>query len=464
MDKILLHNDDAEEAVLGALLMNNENYYHANGKIKKELFYSKKNQVLYNAIISIIKEDKIADIITVSQFFMEHKQEEDWKPFEIVEINSKVCTDVTFMQNVAILCDLYTRRVYWKFGQRLIMSGTDMLVSVDDIKYQLTKILNATDDYSKEVLSMKDANKLLLKRIEDNRNDVYKNAIHTGFRMIDDISGFQCTDLNIIAAESSQGKTTLLINILVNAAVYGFPSVIYSLEMNSMQLAARINSAKCNLSSSTIQYKQLSDSQYQQVQDATDETSALQIYFDDNSTSSFESIVESIHSIARKGEVKLFALDYLQILCSTGNISNQELFLGNVARTLKNLAKKYNVCIVALSQFKKSADDPFPTLERLRGSGQIREAADNVFFIYRPEVYGKTSYRDFPNIKNISGTAELIWAKGRNTGTRNCLVGFDAMSTKFYDKDFDLIAPKENIEKERFETVFKPPEKGELPF
>lgn len=466
MENKLLSNDEAERAVLAALLLNNENYYRANGKLKVDVFRDEKNKALFLAIVSIIKKDKIADLITVTHFFLETKQNISWQPFEIVELSSSIATDVTFLQNVAIICDLHTRRKYWEFGQKLIMSGIDLSVSTDDIKLQLTNILNATDDKSGGILSMGDANNLLLKRIESNMKGIEKNSIHTGFRMIDDISGFQGTDLNIIAAESSQGKTTWLINILVNAAMAGFSSVVYSLEMNSMQLSARINSARCNLSSSTMQYKQLSKEQYLQVQIATSETSTLPIYFDDSSTSSFEDIVESIHSIARKGKVKIFAIDYLQILCSTGKITNQDMFLGEVTRTLKNLAKKYDVCIVALSQFKKNEDNPFPTLDRLRGSGQIREAADNVFFIYRPEVYGKTSYRDFPNIKNISGTAELIWAKGRNTGTRNCLVGFDAMSTKFYDREFSVM-PQDDIRKARDKTddlAFIPPEKGALPF
>lgn len=162
--------------------------------------------------------------------------------------------------------------------------------------------------------------------------------------------------------------------------------------------------------------------------------------------------------------IKLFAIDYLQILCSVGKIQNQELFLGEVARTLKNIAKKYNICIIILSQLRKSIDTPFPTLDRLRGSGQIREAADNIFFIYRPEAYKKTSYKDFPNISDVSNTAEIIWAKGRNTGTAECVVGFDTMQMKFYDKDFSTASFENTESVTNDETTFTPPQKGALPF
>lgn len=463
MENNILHNDDVERSVLAALIMNNENYYRADGRLKADLFVDVKNKELFNAIMTIMKNEQVADIISISMFFMKQKRDDSWEPSGIAELSSCIATDVTFMQNVLILCDLYERRRCWAFGQKLIRSGMDLSVSTNEIKTELTDFLNAAEAETSGVFSMADANTRLLKRVEENMNNTGGSSIPTGFSMIDNVSGFQGTDFNVIAAESSQGKTTWLINILVNAATAGVPSVIYSLEMNAMQLSARINSARCNLSSSTIQYKQLTEQQYQQVRVATEETSKFPIFFDDNSTSSFESIVESIHTIARKGEVKIFAIDYLQILCSTGNIQNQELFLGKVARELKNLAKKYNVCVIALSQLRKSMDDPFPTLERLRGSGQIRDAADNIFFIYRPEMYKKSSYKDFPNIKDVSGTAEIIWAKGRNTGTNECVVGFNAMRMEFHDKEFDLTDyPTHEDRSDAF--AFSPPKKGALPF
>lgn len=468
MDGILLNNDDAEKSVLAALLLNNENYYLAEGKLNPELFWQERNKVLYEAIVSIIKDGKIADIITTTQYFLQKGEEAMWGAVEITVLSSFIATDVTFLQNVDILRDLHSRRIYSEFGKRLILSGTDLTVSLDEIKRQLSNILNTTDEETSEIVSMKDANDKLLKKVEANMSGTENTSIHTGFKMIDDISGFQYTDLNVIAAESSQGKTSLAINIATNAAESGTPVMIYSMEMTAMQLSARINAARCNFSSSTIQYKKLSSEQYYQIANVMEETSKFPISFDDKSTSTYESIAESIQRNARKGNAKLFIIDYIQILCSTGKVASQEQFLGYVARNLKDIAKSNNVCIVILSQLARDRENPFPTLPRLRGSGQIQEAADNVFFIYRPEVYNKTSYHDFPNVRNVAGTAELVWAKGRNTGLNQCIVGFDAMATRFYDGDFGTIyggVSEENKQeiKDKQDHALEPGQ-GALPF
>lgn len=463
---VLLHNGDAEEAVLGALLVNNENYYRADGLLREELFWGAKNKSLYHCIETLILDEKIADIISVSQYYMAQKEDSLWKPIEIVGVSSKILTDATFLQNVYLLRELQLRRSYWQFGQKLILSGIDMTVSVDELKQQLSEVLSDTDAGIEPVKSLAAVNGTLLQRIDDNREGKNNTSIPTGFKMIDEVSGFQLTDLNVIAAESSIGKTSLAINISVNAAERGIPVMYYSLEMNAMQLASRINASRLNLSSSTLQYKRLSDAQYDEAREVMRTTSKLPILFDDKATSSFEAIDESIHRNARKGKAKMFVIDYLQILCSTGKISNQEQFLGKVTRVLKNTAKKENVCVVLLSQLARDREDPYPTTSRLRGSGQITEASDNVFFIYRPEMVGKTTYKNYPHVRDVTGTAELIWAKGRNAGTRNCLVGFDAMSTKFYDREFSVM-PQDNMgntKAKKDDLAFIPPEKGALPF
>lgn len=351
---VLLHNDDAEEAVLGALLVNNENYYRADGLLCEKLFWGAKNKSLYHCIETLILNERIADIISVSQYYMAQKDATLWQPFEIVEVSSKVVTDVTFLQNVYLLRELQLRRSYWKFGQKLILSGIDMTVSVDELKQQLSSILSDTDTDIEPVKSLATVNGSLLQRIDDNREGKNNTSIPTGFRMIDDVSGFQLTDLNVIAAESSIGKTSLAINISVNAAERGIPVMYYSLEMNAMQLASRINASRLNLSSSTLQYKRLSDAQYDEAREAMRTTSKLPILFDDKATSSFEAIDESIHRNARKGKAKMFVIDYLQILCSTGKISNQEQFLGKVTRVLKNTAKKRKrMCCFAIAVSKR---------------------------------------------------------------------------------------------------------------
>lgn len=256
-------------------------------------------------------------------------------------------------------------------------------------------------------------------------------------------------------------NTSLLICMMVNAAKKGVPCMIYSMEMMSSQLAARIVSPIARISSGVIQYRKLSNGQMNDLSDAISQTDALPIYFDDESTISIDSIISSIRLWVRRLKIKLIGIDYLQILSSVGNISNQEQFLGGVCRRLKNLAKELQVCIIALSQLSRNTSDPKPTLGRLRASGQITEAADVVALIWRPSEYGK-GYDDFPSVPSAN-TAELIIGKGRNIGKFNFIVGFDRERTYFYNYERE-IEPQQTSSNEEETDPFSEPKVGELPF
>ena len=217
----------------------------------------------------------------------------------------------------------------------------------------------------------------------------------------------------------------------MNAAKAGKPVMCYSMEMMAEQIAARINATISKVSSSLIQYKKLYESQFNDVQKAVNETNDLPIYFDDSSTTSAEAIFTSMRASSKKYGIKVFIIDYLQILSSIKSVSDQQSFLGEVSRKLKNLAKELNVNVTVLSQLTRNNQDPMPTLDRLRASGQIAEASDTVLLIWRPSLYGKTSYKD--SYAPVEGTAQIIIAKGRNIGTGSFIAGFDADTTNFYD-------------------------------
>lgn len=169
------------------------------------------------------------------------------------------------------------------------------------------------------------------------------------------------------------------------------------------------------------------------------------MFFDERSTSSLDSIIASIRTLAYRQHIQIAFIDYLQILnVNTKSSLTQEQMLGDAARRLKNLAKELNICVVLLSQLSRDRENPRPTLSRLRGSGQINEASDLTLFVYRPEVYGtRYSYPD-PFVKvSTQGTAMIDIAKGRNVGTRRFMVAFNAALTTFSDLDQDHL-PKKN--------------------
>ena len=339
--------------------------------------------------------------------------------------------------------------------------GTNLTMRTEDVEKEIQSVLGDGDTKKKRVKSLRDANIELKENVLHNYDGTSDTMIPTGFYEIDRRGGLQTGDFDVIAAESSMGKTSLLICMMVNAAKKGVPCMIYSMEMMSSQLAARIVSPIARISSGVIQYRKLSNGQMNDLSDAISQTDALPIYFDDESTISIDSIISSIRLWVRRLKIKLIGIDYLQILSSVGNISNQEQFLGGVCRRLKNLAKELQVCIIALSQLSRNTSDPKPTLGRLRASGQITEAADVVALIWRPSEYGK-GYDDFPSVPSAN-TAELIIGKGRNIGKFTFIVGFDRERTYFYNYERE-IEPQQTSSNEEETDPFSEPKVGELPF
>lgn len=464
--KAQLHNEEAEKYVVGGLLSNSELYWSVADRLKPSLFFNSKIARTVRCIIEIFRSGEMADIVSVITYMTSHPDFNNPDPWEVAEY-SNFCIVSAFQQHFAILEDLYTRRCYFELGAKLMKFSSDPTESFEEIQKEISKVIEEGSEKRKRVKSLRDANKELKKRVDDNYNGTSETMIPTGFRDIDERGGLQVCDFDVIGGESSMGKTSLLMTFVENAAQSGVPSMIFSMEMMSSQIAARLASHRAKISSGVIQYKKLSDWQMNEFNQAIKQTDELPIYFDDDSTISFDSIVASIRLNVRRLGIKLVGIDYLQILSTTGHVKNQEQFLGDVSRKLKNLAKELKICIIALSQLARNINDPKPNLSRLRASGQIGEAADTVIFVWRPSEYAK-SYTDF-QVDNISKTAELIFDKGRNIGKYNCIVGFDKATTHFYEYDGEVkrlgeihISGKKKDKKE--EEAMKVPEQGALPF
>ena len=244
------------------------------------------------------------------------------------------------------------------------------------------------------------------KIVQDNLTGDHPRGIPTGFAYLDAKGGLQPTDLCIIAAEYSQGKTSLALDFCVNAARQGYAVAFYSTEMMSTQLTARLLSAKTGISSRIIQQSPLNAEMMKKYDESIREVENLQIFFDDTSTLSVEKISSSIRSLVRKQGVKVAFIDYLQVLQTNEKTLNrtEEQFFGVVARKFKNLAKELQISIVLLSQIARSKDT------------------------------GKNYSEHRINV-SPEGTAQIKLAKGRNIGTGDFICGFDAATTHFYELD-----------------------------
>ncbi len=461
-DRILLHDDQAETYVVGSLLCYEECYYSVADRLKPYLFSNTKLARLVEVIIALYNEGSNASIITVTEYLMQHPDHRNPEVYEVAEFAEKSIIAV-FEDSFNIVESLYIRRRYFSLGAKLMEFGTNPTTTLEEVQKEITGVLEEGAEKKKRVKSLRDANKELKERVNKNYNGTSDTMIPTGFKEIDEKGGLQCGDFDVIAAEPSMGKTSLLTCIMVNAASAGIPCMLFSMEMMSNQIAARIVSPKAKISSGIIQYKKLSDWQMNELAEAMKHTDDLPIYFDDESTVSSDSIISSIRRNVKRLGVKLVGIDYLQILGSTGNVKNQEQFLGSISRKLKNLSKELQICIVALSQLSRNLTDPKPTLGRVRASGQITEAADDVIMIWRPSEYGK-GYDDYMSVPTAN-TAEIIFGKGRSIGTFTCIVGFDKSTTYFYNYDGEVRKAGEiHIESKKNNKQEQEPEQGELPF
>ena len=426
--KVLPHSDESERMVLGALMNEKSALPEVRELLPLEAFYSDKNRMIYKAVCEVADRGDFPDLVTVMEEITRHKF--PVQPYELAETCGK--STPYYMQHAAAVFDKYKRRQFFEISCYLrdnCFDETEDIVDVYDALRQ--KMDGIFPDNGNSVFTLKEA----IDGVYENINRNYQGnssltGYPTGFSAYDGKSGgLQTSDLVVIAADTSSGKTSLAIKITMNA---GCPVAFYSMEMKKEQIAARMISIKSGIPANEIMYSRLAPGQLQAVDKGVAKLNGLPVYFDDRSTSNIESILTSIRMMKTKYGIKGAVVDYLQILNVNMKTANKEQQMGDTARRLKNLAKDLDIWIIALSQLSRDKDNPVPSLARLRDSGQIAEAADVVILIYRPELYGKR-YPDQYCHASTSGTAMIDVAKGRNIGLLKFIVGFDKPTTNFYE-------------------------------
>lgn len=431
---VQLRDEDAERVVLGTIITVRNAFEEVRELLSEEAFYNPFHKQIYKAVLQLSSSGERPDMITVKS-----KLSANGIEFDLVEY-MKISSCLTFdlYQHAARLNDLAIRRKFYVIGQYLVSNSYS----------EAEDILDVTNCVSDELASLFKSSSTTVTTINDGLESVY-NMINdnlsgnkpltgtpTGFEKIDAKSGgLQKSDLIIIAGETSQGKTSLAVSIMRNAAYNGAKIAMYSMEMKKEQITARILSMESGVPANQIMYSRLTGSQIQAVDRGIGNISGTGIYFDDRSTSNIDTIISSIRYMKLKFGIDGAIIDYLQILNVNMKGANKEQQMGDVARRLKNLAKELDIWIIALSQLNRDTMNPVPTLSRLRDSGQIAEAADVVILIYRPEVNKKPYPNEFSNV-DTRGTAMIDIAKGRNIGLLRFICGFNAATTCFYNLDF----------------------------
>lgn len=424
------HDFEAEKLVLGTIMTERSALDEVREILTPDTFYDEFHRQIYRAILAVSERGDRPDMVMVCNEL--RKQTSDFDAYRFALVAGSVSFDI--YQHACLIHDKERRRRFYDIGQYLCANcfseESDIVDVLSEARKRLDDVLTYADN---NVATVREAVEGVYRQID--RNLAGGSALTgnpTGFREIDAKSGgLQKSDLVVIAAETSMGKTSLAIKMVMSA---GCGVAFYSMEMKKEQIAARMMAIESGIPPNEILYGQLPPVKLARVDETVSRVLDREVYFDDRSTSNVDVILTSIRSMKLKYGISGVVIDYLQILNVNMKGSTKEQQMADVARRLKNLAKELDVWIIALSQLNRDSQNPQPSLNRLRDSGQIAEAADVVILIYRPEVYGKQYPQPFRNAVT-GGTAMLDVAKGRNIGLLKLICGFDMFTTHFYEFD-----------------------------
>jgi len=432
---------DLEEAVLGALMLEKNALTAVVEFLRPEHFYAEQHQEIYNAIIDLFKSSEPVDMRTVvAQLRKNAKLDLIGGAYYIAELTSKVSSSANIEYHARIIIEMAIKRNLIQIASQIHHDAyedtTDVFDLLDKTEQSIFEISDS--NLRKNYDTMKSLMFQAIQELQEKKN--HKDGltgIPTGFSRLDRItSGWQKSDLVIIAARPGMGKTAFVVSALRNAAVdFNYPVAIFSLEMASLQLVNRLISAEAELESEKIKKGNLAEFEWQQLVHKTNRLSAAPIFIDDTPALSILELRAKCRRLKAEHNVQLIVIDYLQLMKGDAG-GNREQEIASISRALKGIAKELNVPVIALSQLSRGVEtrggDKRPQLSDLRESGSIEQDADIVMFLYRPEYYKITVDED--NMPT-QGMAEVIIAKHRNGSLDNVKLKFIGKYTKFADYD-----------------------------
>lgn len=414
-----------ETQILSHLIDEPRHYNLHSSLLHEGLFTKPFHRKVYAAYVALVKADKTPDLVNIS---------EQTGNFDSVnKIINAINYNSTFEQWLHLATNAYREKILDRSLQKL-----PTIKSIDDKVEELRNIaasLGETRVEEPTPISTHIAD--VFKKIDENRKKKGFTGIATGLIDLDGFTnGLQPSDLVVLAADTSQGKTAMALGIARAAAHEQTPVALYSYEMNTTQLTTRIMAQETHTSAKQILLGHLNDEEIQHLHSQMGPLSDCPIYIEECQNNSLSHLINSMHGMVLRKGIWLFVIDYLQLIHNSGNkYKTKEQEIGEIARDLKNFAKATNTCVLLLSQLNRNQNkrnNGEPKLSDLRDSGQIEEAADIVLLIYRPEEYGIETY---PDHHPTQGTAEIIIAKGRNIGLGTMRVSFSKENTLFTDLD-----------------------------
>jgi len=432
---------DLEEAVLGALMLEKNALTAVVEFLRPDHFYAEQHKEIYTAIIDLFKSSDPVDMLTVAaQLRKNGKLELVGGAFRIAELTSKVSSAANIEYHSRILIERAIKRVLIQIASQIHQDAyeetTDVFELLDKTEQSIFQISDA--NLRKNYDNMKSLMYKAIQELQERKN--HKDGltgVPSGFSRLDRItSGWQKSDLVIIAARPGMGKTAFIVSAMRNAAVdFNFPVAMFSLEMASLQLVNRLISAEAELESDKIKRGNLAEFEWQQLVTKTNRLSSAPIFIDDTPALSILELRAKCRRLKSEHNIQLIVIDYLQLMKGEES-GNREQEIASISRALKGVAKELNVPVIALSQLSRGVEtrggDKRPQLSDLRESGSIEQDADIVMFLYRPEYYKIDQDEDG---MSTLGMAEVIIAKHRNGSLDTAKLKFIGKYTKFADYD-----------------------------
>ncbi len=434
---------DLEEAVLGALMLEKDSIIAVQEYISTEAFYSPQHQIIYKAIEELSAELKPIDLFTVTDRLRSKKEltQAGGAPF-LAKLTQRVDSAANVEFHAKIIAQKFVQRELIRSASMINKRSYDESVDVTDlIEFAEGEIFKVSEGHVKRsVLSSKDILKKALDQIEEaSKNKNSFNGVPSGFADIDRKTlGWQLSDLIIVAARPSMGKTAFVLTMARNMAVdYDQSVALFSLEMSSVQLMMRLIVGETGLAGNKLKTGDLTSEQWRHLESSTKSLANAQLFIDDTPSLSVFEFRSKARRLKTQHDIKIIIIDYLQLMTGGGdNRGNREQEVAFISRTLKAIAKELNVPIIALSQLSRAAEmrggSKRPQLSDLRESGAIEQDADIVAFIHRPEYYGINQTEDG---RSTAGMAEIILAKHRNGEVCDVPLRFIKDQAKFVDAD-----------------------------
>nr|YP_010516942.1 DNA-replication helicase subunit [Haslea provincialis]UXN44724.1 DNA-replication helicase subunit [Haslea provincialis] len=439
IEKYLPHNFLAEKMILNCLLINSECIENVISNLSVETFYFRNHQEIYKAIIFMYKNNLPIDILTFVTFLQDNGLLQKIGGVKIlIELIDQTPNIIYLEDYISLVKDKFLRRSLIKLGYELINSSYITNLSIEDILNNFeNRLFSLTSEIrSQRLFSSTELLNNILFELKDKSLNPKISGITSGFDNLDlMIQGFQRTDLIVLAGRPSTGKTALSLNIGLNIIKsLKLPVLFFSLEMSKEQIMYRLLSIETNINQVKLRSGKLSQNDWIRLNKVIKVISKLPIFIDDTPNLSVQDIRSKIKTILfEQSELGLIIIDYLQLLQnSNSKTENRVQELSQMTRTLKNIAREFNIPVLALSQLSRNVEnrvDKRPILSDLRESGSIEQDADLVLMLYNKS---ESKFNQTNNLDTSISITELIIAKQRNGPIGSVNLKFDPKKTKFF--------------------------------